>query len=537
MQAERVRVPIVGGHYKGRSLNLNAQETVNLYPVLDREGGKYESALVGTPGCKVFCDIGVTAEVRNMIVVGDYLYAVAGNTMYKIAADASKTPITGNLTTTTGHVYMSHDDQNLMVVDPDIDGYTYDADAGGNLTAIADADFPVPSSLTWQDGYFIVSKKDSGQFFISASYDPTSWDALDYATAESDPDDLKRVFMDHLNLIMFGKQTTEPWYNCGASNFPFSRYGNVVVSHGIAAPASAAAGDNAVFWLTDKRIAVRADGFSPVNISTREIEYQWAQYSTVSDARGFCYSQEGHTFYVLTFPTANATWVYDCATKLWHQRRSYPFYPDGQERRHRANCYAAFNGKHLLGDYENGKIYEWDMDTYTDNAEPIRRSRVTQVVHANRQNLFFHTYEVEVEAGTSDLPGGDDWQASTAYSLADRVVPTTPNECVYECTTAGTTGATEPTWPITPGATVSDGTVVWTCQGSTPQMVLSWSNDGGHTYGNEHWRSLGAMGEYSKRAVWRRLGRARARNFRMSITSAAKVIILAAFADMEIGAS
>lgn len=56
------------------------------------------------------------------------------------------------------------------------------------------------------------------------------------------------------------------------------------------------------------------------------------------------------------------------------------------------------------------------------------------------------------------------WAASTAYSLGDVVRPTTRNGYNYECTTAGTSGASEPTWPTTPGNTVNDGTAVWTCR-------------------------------------------------------------------------
>lgn len=611
----KIRIPIIGGHHKDRSVNLSAQETVNFFPVLGGPGAKYELALMGTPGLALWCDLGSAVEVRNQIELGDYLYSLGGNTLYKIDSNGSKTAITGTLSTTVGHVYMSHDGTNLMIVDPGVAGYVYrdggddfTADAGTDvitsaahgrpdnstiqvsnsggalpaglsadttyyvinsttdtfkvsttlggaavditdagtgthswiavLAAIADTDFPVPSSLAWQDGYFIVSEEGTGNFFISALYDPTDWDSSDYAVAEANPDNLKRVFMDHLNLWLFGEKSTEPWYNSGAADFPFSRYGNLLLSHGIGAPASVASGDNALFWLTDKRQAVRADGFSPIYISTRQLEYEWAAYSTVADAKGFCYTQEGRTFYVLIFPTANATWAFDAETKLWHQRRSYPVYPDGSERRHRANCYAYFAGKHLVGDYTNGKIYEWAMGTYTDGGEVIRRQRVTQVIHANRHNIFFHSLEVEAEAGTGLITGGTTWAPSTNYSLGDRVVPTVPNACVYEVTTdAGSSDTTEPTWPITAGATVVDGGITWTCQGSTPQIVLSFSDDGGHTYGNEHWRDSGALGQYSIRAIWRRLGRSRDRRLKISMTGGVKSVILSAHAEIEIGTS
>jgi len=74
------------------------------------------------------------------------------------------------------------------------------------------------------------------------------------------------------------------------------------------------------------------------------------------------------------------------------------------------------------------------------------------------------------------------WQASTAYSLGDYVTPTTLNNFIYECTTAGTSGTTEPVWPTTDGATVTDGTVEWTCRAKQPilnsyKWATAWDKD------------------------------------------------------------
>lgn len=475
-----MRVPLVGGHYKGRSLNLNAQETINFYPILDQESGKYESALVGCPGTAVFCNLSLDVEIRGLHVMGSYLYAIGGSTLYKIDTTGTETAQTGTLSTSSGMVYMADDGTNLMIVDPGVEGYVYTV-ASGTMTAIADADFPTPSSLTWQDGYFIISKDAADEFYISDTYTPTSWVATEYAAAEGKPDILQRVFMDHLQLWLIGKETTEVWYNSGNATFPFERISGAFIQHGTSAPASVAAGDNAVFWLNQDNQVLRADGFSPRIISTRQLEYQFSQYSSVTDAKGFCYVQDGHTFYVLIFPTGNETWAYDCATTLWHQRQSWPILSDGNQGRHRANCYAFFNNKHLIGDYRNGKIYEWKLDTYDDDdgAQAIRASRVWQVIHQDRKNLFFNQLEVEVEAGIG----------------------------------------------------------LYTGQGSDPQIMLSWSDDGGHTWSNEHWLGMGAIGEYKKRAVWRRLGRSRNRNFKISISDPIKKYILTAHLEAELGAS
>ncbi len=59
------------------------------------------------------------------------------------------------------------------------------------------------------------------------------------------------------------------------------------------------------------------------------------------------------------------------------------------------------------------------------------------------------------------------WQASTNYALGDSVRPTTRNNFVYEATAdSGSSGVSEPTWPTTPGNTVVDGGITWTCRTS-----------------------------------------------------------------------
>ena len=180
---------------------------------------------------------------------------------------------------------------------------------------------------------------------------------------------------------------------------------------------------------------------------------------------------------MLIFPTGNVTWVYDVVTQLWHEKESYPVLIDGTQGRHRSNCYANFAGKHLVGDYLNGKIYEMDMDTYTDNGEVIRRARTTEIVHAERKRLFFNKFEVEFEAGVGLVSG----------------------------------------------------------QGSDPQAMLQWSDDNGHTWSNEHWRGIGAIGKYSKRAIWNRCGQSRNRSFKISMTDPVKPVILNATASIDIG--
>ena len=289
-------------------------------------------------------------------------------------------------------------------------------------------------------------------------------------------DDVVCAFSDHRELWLFGTKSTEIWYNSGSGSPPFDRKIDEILERGISAAASIAAEDNTLFWLDDRKMVVKADGYRPAVISTREIDYQIAQYSDVLDAIGFTYSQEGQTFYVLTFPTGNATWVYDAATGEWHQRTSYP---SPYNNRWRANCYAYFDGKHLVGDHSNGKIYELDLDTYADDGNIIKAIRTGAAVHEKRHLLFHNTLELEFEAGVGLVSG----------------------------------------------------------QGSDPTVMLRWSDDGGHTWSNEHWKAIGKIGEYSKRARWSKLGRSRDRIYEVSITDPVKRVLISANLDATKGMS
>ena len=78
------------------------------------------------------------------------------------------------------------------------------------------------------------------------------------------------------------------------------------------------------------------------------------------------------------------------------------------------------------------------------------------------------------------------------------------------------------------------GTGLATGQGSAPQAMLAVSKDGGFTYGNERWVSIGAIGSYLTRAVWRRLGQARDWVFKIRVTDSVKVVITGASLDLDV---
>lgn len=460
-------IPFIGGAYLGRSTNVNAQVCQNLFPIADKEGGKSVLSLMGTPGLKSFCVPGPSLEVRGMVVLGVYLYATIGQKVYRIDAGGTATAQGGSLLTYSGPVWMTHNGTQIMIVDGQY-GYILES---ATVTRITDADFPTPRGLAYQDGYFIVPVASSAQFYVSASYDGTAWDATDFATAEAYPDNLVAVVSAKRELWLLGANSYEVWYNSGAT-FPFDRIAGANNTIGCGAAASAAEREGVVCWLDNNRYVRASSGYDAQKISTSQVDYQIGTYSTVSDAVGFLYSQEGATFYILNFPTAGKTWAYDFSTGLWHTRAS-----GANDGRHRANCYALFDGKHCVGDFSNGTIYTYDFSTFTDNGDTIRRVRAAQTLTNDRKNVFHHSLEVEFEAGVG---------------LED---------------------------------------------GSDPQAALQWSDDGGHTWSNERWTSIGKVGEYRNRAVWRRLGCSRERVYKVTVADPVKVVMVGAHLNASPGMS
>ena len=457
-----MKTQFLGQAYASRSLPLSAQTLINLYPERNESGTGEPGAFYGTPG--LVTKYTGSGEVRGLYAVDGYLYAVIGDTVYAIDGSWGAVSL-GTLPNASGRVSFAANYTQLLI--SHADGWHYVTLPTGVLTAVADTDQPTDSIVAYQDGYVIFTQ-GGDQFGITALDDVTSIDPLDFASAEGAPDDLISLLSDHRELWLFGERTSEVWFNSGAADFPFERIGGAFLEHGCAARWSPAKADNTVFWLgrdpSGQGMVFRADGYKPARISTHAMEKEFASYADISDAFGFTYQQDGHTFYVLTFPTASKTWAYDMATQAWHER-AYRDPTTGVLERHRANCYAFFNGVHVVGDHENGKIYALDIDTYTDAGDYIYRERTFPLMEAENKAIRVDRAELVAEVGVGLTTG----------------------------------------------------------QGSDPQVWLQVSGNGGRTFGYERYQSLGAIGQYNHRPVWRRLGRGRKKVIRVAMTDPVKV--------------
>lgn len=469
-----MKIPFATNSYQARSLPLSAQRVVNLFAEAAPADARSPVVLYGTPGLKLFGTVGA-GPIRGLHVMGTTLYVVSGDHLYSVSSTGTGTDL-GKIAgreRTTGPVYMADNGRQLVAVQTDGKGTVYD---GTTLTAITDPDFPRVSSVSYVDGYFLFTRRDSGQWFISDLLEATAYDALDFATAETYPDPLVRVFVDHREVWLFGTKSTEVWSNNGGADFPFQRISGAILERGCAAPASVAKLDNTLFWLGDDAVIYRAAGYQPQRISTHAIEHAMEGYTTLADGLAFTYAQEGHAFYCLTFPGAGVTWVYDASTQLWHERESR----DGEGRslgRWRVNGYADAYNQHVVGDYASGRLYTLDLDEATDNGTAIRREAVSVPLAADGARLSMARLELEFETGVGKTTG----------------------------------------------------------QGSAPQAMLQFSDDGGRTWSNERWATLGAIGAYRRRVRWYRLGQFRERYLRLTIADPVKVALIGATTQMEKG--
>ncbi|TFH49494.1 MAG: hypothetical protein E4H01_04165, partial [Lysobacterales bacterium] len=259
----RLTVAIKSG--AGRSKPVTAERLVNMYA--EQSDGKSNVALHGTPGLVLDTTYGV-GPIRGIKYMKTNRYVVSGSELYGPSLIGT---IEGS-----GLVSMATNGTQLVIVVSTNDAYVYDVTNG--LRKITDTDWPGASTVDYIDGYFLFNEPDTGIFFISALNDATDIDALDFASAESAPDNLVRVFVDHREVWLMGEDTCEIWTNTGAALFPFERIEGAINEKGIRGKFSVTKTDNSIYWVDRDGIVRRAaEGYNPLRISTHAVEHLIAQ--------------------------------------------------------------------------------------------------------------------------------------------------------------------------------------------------------------------------------------------------------------------
>jgi hypothetical protein len=453
----------VGPSYEAANPLQDAQRLINWFVEIDQNSeAKAPLALLGTPGL-IVAATGPTAPVRGMwtlpgntraaVVIGGYVYLFDGMTLTQI----------GTIGTTTGPVWIRDNGAGnvIAIVDGSSIGSYNLSTSTWKLTALP------TRGAAFIDGWLTFGQPGSQKFFTSPLYwnGTATFDATYFALKDAASDNLVLPIENNRQLWAIGERTTEVWYDAGNQYFPYSRLQGAMLDVGCQAPGSVCRTGKGLMWLArserGENVIVLTQNYDYNVVSTPAVAYQISQYATLSDAIAFVYTEEGHEFYQITFPSADATWVFDLTTGMWHQRASFDE-STGLFHRHRANCCMNLAGKVYVGDFENGTIYEYTRKAYDDaGASLVALRRTPHVWDKGERNRVRQTW-LQIE--------------------------------------------------FTPGQGLNDG------QGDDPQIMMRMSDDGGFSWGNEHWTSIGRIGEYKRRAVWRRLGMARDRVYEVRIS-------------------
>lgn len=473
-------IKLFGLGQQSKSPNITAAHRLNLYYDMQVDVDKSQVVAYNTPGLNLFTNLGAS-PTRGMHWFEAYniLCVVQRGNLFIVAPDGTSTRYTLSSTDLEGRVSIANNGSvgHQLCIVSGTAAYIYDAVSHAITNILTTGANPIPyaaDTVTFLDGYFITNRIATGQFYISDVYNGLSWQGLNYATAESNPDDLMAVAADKGYLACFGTSSIELWANTGDQAFPFTRVNGSPSEGGLAARWSLSRCQGfhtGLFRNKQGALAVcQLQGYQLVPISTVDIDYIFNNYTTPSDAVGFGYYLNGRAFYQITFQAEAKSWLYDFQSSAWSQLKSWNI------SRHTGDMGIGFGTNYIVSDYDDGQLYYLDADAITDNGQPIERELTSgHIFSSSRNNMTIRRLRLDMEGGVGLISG----------------------------------------------------------QGTNPTIMLQISRDGGHTWGKELWTSMGKLGQFYSRAEWRRLGMARDWLFKLRITDPVKVVIIAAIIEAQ----
>jgi len=412
--------------------------------------------------------------VRGELFINGRAFAVSGANFFEVLANGTNINW-GTVANDALPVTMAASPQQLLLASAGT-AYVFDLMAN-TLTAIPGVTFSGPvAQAAICDDFFLLTIQNSKEFVVSAPLDATDWVTNGSAIVSVFPDNIVSMFVFQRQVWFFSDTQSVVYYDSG-NIFPFDVNPNAFIEAGSAAENSVAIFNNSIAWLgADARGSGKvwlAAGYTPTRISNHAVEFAIQSYSRIDDAVSFSYQDQGHEFLGIYFPTPSVMWLYDAMTGMWH-KRGFWVESIGQFRAaHYQNHMFAF-GKHLVGDWQSGNVYQMSIpvalgtgwDFVTDAGNPIRRVRRAPHVSKEQKKQFHVELQIYVETGLGPIP------------------------------------------PLLDG----NG------KARDPQLMLSWSDDGGHTFGNEFILDCGKAGEFKKRARKLQLGSSRDRVYQIAMS-------------------
>jgi len=500
-------LPIAAGSYRLDSLPVSAQDCINLYPVVDDGPALAQETLDSTPGIEetvtvwrewvvpegevdaVLTEVTPSGECRGSHLLGEIAYFVFGDKLYALSeSGGSMTQRKGPAISGTGPVTMAQNGKELFICTKGGDGYVYDD--VNDLQEVTDSDFTAngtPAAVVFLDGYFVFTTNTSGsagnKVIISNLNQGLVFDAIDFGSVESSPDDVVAPVVFRNQLYVGGATTTEAFSNVGGLGFPFQRI-NVFFDQGFVSRYAAQVALNQLLFLgagENQQLAVWASsGNDTQKISTRAIDQLiQEELSFVSPqlnlTTSWSYAQNGH--YFVGWNLTNTSIVYDLTTGRWHERRSRVETNPGEFdiKPWRGAYPLAAYGEIWVGDTQGPRVGKLSSSEYEEFGFPIVREFTTMPFQNNMEPFFVPWMELTVESGMGSLT-------------------------------------------------------------RDPVVVMSRSTDGGKTFKYQRQRPIGKQGEYDRRAIWRRNGRVdRFDCYRFTFSEPYKYRVAQLTADIEAG--
>jgi hypothetical protein len=440
---------IFGGFYENQSIPMSHQNCINWIPQIAEGEALSQGALITPQSLTAFGTTG-DASNRGAIVMGGIPYVVNGTALYSFDSAGAYTnygAITG-----TGRVSMASNGTKLAIVVPGGNAYQFDSGTS-NITQVTDPDYIASDTVVFKDGYYVYTASDGSVFFNSALNDPLTFDALDFGTAEINPDRIIAGHVNHNELFILGEETIEVFQNIGGSGFPFQRIQGANIQKGCYAKFSPVEFDNTFMFIgggVNEKAAIWrvVSSQTAVKISTDAIDHAIQKFTEDEIALAFSYTftVNGQFIVAFTFESdtiPDVTFCYNGTSKRWFQMQS-----GIDDNKWRVSAIVQAYGEILCTDTEDGRMGKLD-DVFTEYGETIYQERTSQPYMIDGSSQYWSENELFMETGTGLTSG----------------------------------------------------------QGSDPQIRMSYSDDGGRTFSAERARSFGKIGEYNKRVVWRRLGR------------------------------
>ena len=463
-----VPINLTGGTYKHKSLPLSAQVTRNFWPQKQQDDGTKSSYVLESTWGKTLFGTAVGAKNRGMYEHLGVLYKVTDTSLYSVSATGVHT-LLGTIPGTKRCIIQGINTSIVIVTE----GIPYVWD-GATLTTVTDIDLETPNGCAHLNNQ-ILYDGDNGRFCSSDVGDATSISGLNYATAESDADDLIRIYVHDQIAYMMGDKTIEPFRNSGVGAPPFDRIEGAIIQTGLGALHSVANSKNQVYFLANNNQIYAMKGADAAAVSTQAVARELAGFTKTDDAIGFCYNLDGQWFYQITFPTQDRTFCYPEGGEMFELSSGT------QGKRDIADSYAFAFRKHLVADCNNGNIYELDADNYTENGATIQRLRDSAPLHGGLlgkpgKMLIMSSFELLLEVGVGLLSG----------------------------------------------------------QGVNPVVMLSFSDDGGHSFSTERWGTIGRSGQFQHKVTWSCLGSFESRIIRIRVSDPVHYCIYSAGADVDL---